>query len=370
MFADQRSAPTLTILTDSFDPDHLFGGVATAIVVGTFAARRLNARLRLVTRNNVPDPAALGNILQAHQVQWDGPTDFLHMPPGDQKPLSLGDKDLILTTSWWTTRATLGSVNAARILYLLQEDERMFYPFGDLRLRCAETLLEQELRILVNTRQLFDHLADGPDPLPRLRERGHWFQPAFPSFHRPKTMQGPRKGKQNFFFYARPNNDRNLYWRGLEAINAAMRVGVLAADEWNIHFVGHELPEMELPGGVRPSIWARLSWAEYAELVSKMDLGLCLMDTPHPSYPPIDLAASGAVVVTNIHGSKTSLDGWSRNIIAAPPNVAALGDALRDGVKLSCDAAQRFANCAADHIARDWEPELRPVIERLLASQG
>ena len=133
--------------------------------------------------------------------------------------------------------------------------------------------------------------------------------------------QAAGKGKQNFFFYARPNNDRNLYWRGLEVINAAMREGVLAPDQWNFHFVGRELPDMELPGGVRPTVWARLPWSEYAELVSRMDLGLCLMDTPHPSYPPLDLAASGAVVVTNTHGSKKSLEQWSRNIIAAPPSV-------------------------------------------------
>ena len=61
---------------------------------------------------------------------------------------------------------------------------------------------------------------------------------------------------------------------------------------------------MELPGGVRPTVWSKLPWSKYAELVSTMDLGLCLMDTPHPSYPPLDLAAAGAVVVTNTHGSK------------------------------------------------------------------
>jgi hypothetical protein len=188
VFADHRSAPTLTILTDSVDPDHLFGGVATAMVVGAFIARRLNARLRLATRNVAPDPSALGNILQAHRVDWDGPTDFLHMPPGDQTPLSLGDEDLILTTSWWTTRATLGSVNAARILYLLQEDERMFYPLGDSRLRCTETLSEPDLRILVNTRQLFDHLAAATIRCPGCVNVATGFSRPF----RPSTAPAPR----------------------------------------------------------------------------------------------------------------------------------------------------------------------------------
>jgi hypothetical protein len=358
----------LTILTDSVDANHLFGGVGTALVVGVIAARCMDARLRLVTRHTAPDPAALGEILRANRVNWGGATDFVHMPVGDARPLPLGDGDIVLTTSWWSTRAALGSVNASRVLYLLQEDERMFYPYGDSRLRCTETLFEPDLRVLVNTRLLFDHLADGPEPLPRLRERGHWFEPAFPAFPRPANVMA-RTGNQNFFFYARPGNDRNLYWRGLEVIDAVMREGVLRPNEWNIHFVGRELADMELPGNVRSTVWAKLPWSKYAELVSQMDLGLCLMDTPHPSYPPLDLAASGAAVVTNTHGSKTSLAGWSRNIIAAPPSVAALTDALREGVQLARDTTRRFANCAADHIHRDWEAGLHPVLDRLLTAK-
>jgi SAM-dependent methyltransferase len=370
IFVDQTAPPMLTVLTDSVDPDRLFGEVATAMVVGVFAARRLKAGLRLVTRDVAPDPGALGGILRAHHVDWDGPTDFVHLAPGDQRPVPLGDKDIFLATSWRSTRAALGSVNPARIWYLIQEDERMFYPHGDLRLRCSELLSEPGLQALVSTRELFDHLANGPEPLLHLREHGLWFNPAFPPFPRPNGPSPPTKGKQNFFFYAWPNNDRTPYWRGLEALHAAMREGVLASDQWNIHFVGRELPSMELPGGVRPCVWPRLAWSEYVELVSMMDLGLCLMDTPHSYYPPLDLAAAGVVVVTNTHGSYKSLEEWSRNIIAAPPSVPALVAALRDGVKLSRDPEQRLTNCATDNIPREWDAELESVIERLLGGGG
>ena len=100
-----------------------------------------------------------------------------------------------------------------------------------------------------------------------------------------------------------------------------------------------------------------------------MDLGLCLMDTPHPSYPPLDLAAAGAVVVTNTHGSKQSLQNWSNNIIAAPPTIWALVDALRRGVMLSRDTEQRAANFASNNISRDWEFTLLPALERALPNK-
>jgi SAM-dependent methyltransferase len=370
VFADRGATPTMTIVADSVDANHLLGGVDTALVIGTLLARRMDARLRLVTRHNAPDPGALGDILQAHRVEWNGAVDFVHVPAGGDRPLSLGDQDIILTTSWTSTRAVLGSVSATRVLCLLEEDERMFYPYGDdHRLRCTETLAESALRVLVNTRLLFDFLADGPDPLPHLRERGHWFEPAFPAFRRSEAGP-PQEGKRNFFFYARPDNDQNLYWRGLEVIEAAMREGVLAPSEWIIHFIGDELADIELPGGVHPIVLAKLPYSKYAELVSRMDLGLCLMDTPHLSYSALDLASSGAVVITKTHGPKTSLEQWSRNIIAAPPSVAALVDALRRGVLLARDAHQREMNCAADHIPRDWEAQLKPTFDWLLAGRG
>jgi len=372
VFTDPHAPPTLTIVTDSIAPESVFGGVGTAMVIGAVAARRIGARLRVATRHVPPDPAALGHVLKANRIKWEGATDFVYTPLNGDRPLALGDADIVLTTSWWTTRSALGSIDPSRILYLLQEDERMFYPFGDERLRCAETLSEPALRTLVNTKMLFDHLAGGPDAIPGLGSRSDWFEPAFPAIPEPDPQKTARAGKSNFFFYARPSNPRNLYWRGLEVIDSAMCLGVLAPEEWSFHFVGGRLPDIELPGGVRPIISSVLPWADYAKLVSEMDLGLCLMDTPHPSYPPLDLAAAGAVVVTNTHGSKQSLQNWSRNIIAAPPTVSALVDALRRGVALSKDAKQRAANFGSNTISRDWESTLSPVLERILdkVSQG
>jgi hypothetical protein len=366
VFTDPRAPRTLTLLTDSIAPESVFGGVGTAVVVGTVAARRMGARLRLATRHVPPDPAVFGHVLKANRLKWEGAADFVYIPLDGDRPLAVGDGDVLLTTSWWTTRSALGSVSASHILYLLQEDERMFYPFGDERLRCAETLSEPGVRTLINTKMLFDHLVGGPNAVPGLRTRSDWFEPAFPAIPEPGTREAPRVGKSNFFFYARPNNQRNLYWRGLEVIDSAMRSGILAPEEWNFHFVGGKLPDIELPGSVRPVVYAVLPWRDYARLVSKMDLGLCLMDTPHPSYPPLDLAAAGAVAVTNSHGSKESLENWSRNIIAAPPSVSQLVEALRQGVVLSRDTEQRAANFVLNNISRDWERTLLPVLERVL----
>ena len=88
-----------------------------------------------------------------------------------------------------------------------------------------------------------------------------------------------------------------------------------------------------------------------------------------PFVPPLDLAAAGAVVVTNTHGSKVSLHSWPNNIIAAPPTVSALVDALRRGVMLSRDMEQRAANFASNNISRDWELTLLPALQQALPNK-
>ncbi len=365
-YAAPHDAPRITIVTDSINAGSLYGGVGTALILAALLAQRLGAGLRLVTRTEPPDAANIAAVLAVHGIAWDGNVELLHAPPGPGgRDVPVGPRDLFLTTSWWTTWATRRAVNPARIAYLLQEDERGFYPLGDDHLRCTETLSDPGLLYIVNSGLLMRHLqADGLAP------GGVAFEPAFPAaaYHRELRPAGSPRG---FFFYARPHNPRNLYWRGLEAVGAAIEEGVLDPAAWDFHFVGKAAQDMRLPGGVRPRLVHNLPWADYAGLVRRMDLGLSLMDTPHPSYPPLDLAASGAVVVTNRFGAKTSLEGYSRNILTAEPTVAGLVDGLRRAVALAMDEPARAANYAGNGLLRDWNVAFAPVLDRLAhRSQG
>jgi hypothetical protein len=364
-YAAPHDAPRVTVVTDSINAGSLYGGVGTALVLAALLARRLGAGLRLVTRTEPPDAANIGAVLGVHGIPWDGNVDLLHAPPGpDARDVPVGPRDVFLTTSWWTTWATRRGVSPARIAYLLQEDERGFYPLGDDHLRCTETLTDPALLYVVNAGLLLDHLrAEGLAP------GAVAFEPAFPlaAYHpEARDEDAPRR----FFFYARPHNPRNLYWRGLEALGAAIEEGVLDPASWTVHLVGHGAQDLVLPRGVRPELVHGLPWADYAGLVRRMDLGLSLMDTPHPSYPPLDLAACGAVVVTNRFGGKAALDQYSANILVAEPTVPGLVEGLRRGAALALDGPARAANYARNGLQRDWETALAPALDRLAARFG
>lgn len=356
----------LTVVTDSVGKSSLFGGVGTALVLGTLLANRMGASLRLATRTELPDPAALGRVLAAAGIELEQPLETVYAPVNGGRDLAVSDRDCFLSTSWWTTRGLLGSVRRNRIGYILQEDERMFYPFNDERLRCQQTLAEPGVFVAVNTRLLHRHLTAGPHAVPGLAARSVAFEPAFPGSLRPAPPRR-RGGRRQLFFYARPQHPRNLFVTGLDALVTAIDRGVFTAREWDIHLVGRDMPDLEFPGGIQPSRVTGLSWSDYNTLVAQMDAGFTLMDTPHPSYPPLDLAAAGAAVLTNRHGIKTDLTAYSANILMADTDRESLVAGLERLAERACDDGARAAARAADGICRDWAVALEETVVRMMA---
>lgn len=365
-FPIPSAGPRLSIITDSVGSASLFGGVGTALVLSALLANRMGATLRLITRNDPPDTSAVGRVLTANGVTLETPLEAVFAPTQGGREIPISDDDFFLSTSWWTTRTLISSVRRDRLAYLLQEDERMFYPHGDDRIRCGQTMCEPGLAVVVNSQLLFEHLANGPEPIPDLAERGDWFEPAFPAAGR-TVAQPDASGRRKLFFYARPNNLRNLFNTGLEAISDAIASGTLHPAEWDIHLVGKDVPDLLFPRGVRPRRIENLNWNEYHALVASMDAGIVLMDTPHPSYPPLDLAAHGAAVLTNVHGLKADLSCYSRNILLEQPDMPSLARGIGTLVALARDPATRSANLRADQICRDWTVSLAGVVERLAA---
>jgi hypothetical protein len=352
----------VSMVTDSINSGSLYGGVSTAIIFSALFSKRLGANLRIITRNEPPDGQNVSKVFQVHGVDWKNNVQFAWAREGEQ--IDVGDKDLFVTTSWWSTWSIRGSIPAEQIFYLLQEDERLFYGMGDDYLRCREMISDCGIQFVVNSRLLFEHLAD--EGFSNIAENGVWFEPAFSdtTYYRVDRGKAP---KMTFLFYARPNNQRNLYFRGVEAISGAIERGILDPHQWEIHFVGKDLSEFLLPGDIKPILSENLALPDYAALIRRTDLGLSLMYTPHPSYPPLDLAACGAVAVTNRYGRKTSLAQYSNNILCVGDDIDSLVNGIADGVALAKDREQRKSNYQRSGLGRDWVKAFEPVLQRFAA---
>ena len=363
-YSKQNLEKRINLITDSINSSSLFGGVITAIIYTFFLAKKNNAVVRIITRTEFAEEYRIKDILDHYEIKFDNDISFIFAHVLDiNKEIDVVDGDYFVTTSWWTTYSTMQSIQNNKILYLLQEDERMFYPYGDDRLLCAETLANSEIKFIINSKLLYDHLLS--TGLSNISSKGCYFEPAFDAknYFWDKNKNNEKK---KLFFYARPNNTRNLFYRGANVIQLAVNRGIIDLNIWDIYFVGKDLPkELELDNSYKIKVVTDLTYTQYGDFVRQVDLGLCLMYTPHPSYPPLDLAASGAVVVTNICGNKHDLKIYSDNIISVGMDVESLLVGLQDGVQLVNNQQQRETNYKNNKLLTNWEQSFADVLEQL-----
>ena len=312
-----NSAPRLTLVTDSLSDGSFFGGVATALILATELARASGRSLRIVTRHAFPKVENYHSLLELHGLARPGSLELWtdhDWRRADHFRLDVSPDDVFLTTSWWTTRAVRASGYAGRVFYVLQECETMFYPHGEEHLAATRVLQDPSLLFMINTRLLAEYFAGaGYD---NIAARAAVFEPAFPDrCYLPGPGSFAAKDRYRLFFYARPHHPRNLFYTGLQLLNEAVRSGMLDTDEVEICLAGAPLEPIKFANGYEPRLLGKLDLQGYLRLLGTVDLGVSLMYTPHPSYPPLEVVASGGVGLTNGFANKARLDAYSRNIV-------------------------------------------------------
>jgi hypothetical protein len=174
-FSASKTQRRVSLVTDSISQDSLINGLGAAIIFSVLLAKNWNCPLRIITRKQKPEAGNVKDILLANNISWKNNIEFLFARlDDDHAHVDLSREDVFVTTSWSTTWSALQSIRNDKIIYLLQEDERMLYPEGDEKQRCREVMANPEINILVNSHSLYRRLlADG---FGRLQERGQWFE--------------------------------------------------------------------------------------------------------------------------------------------------------------------------------------------------
>jgi len=356
--------PRISLVTDSINQGSLFGGVGTSLIFALLLAEDKGARLRIITRTEIVNSDAIFKFLSLYGYYLNNEIEFSFCPASkESKGVDVFDDEIFITTSWWTTGSTVSSVPLSRVIYLLQEDERMFYNHGVEHLRCAQFMNLGDLVTIVNTKILYQHLVNSG--LSRLLQHGWSFEPSFPSsvYYPRSKIEGRKK---QFAFYARPGHPRNLYEFGVDLIRKAVDLGVINLLDWDIIFVGCNSTHIAFNDGrYQPKVYNDLSWEDYATLAGSVDLALCLMYTPHPSYPPMDFAASGAVVVTNRYGVKTDLSSYSGNILCGDLTIDSMLDTVANGIQLALDEEERTSRFVSSKLSTDWRQSFADTLSRL-----
>ena len=258
---------------------------------------------------------------------------------GTERPLPVAPGDVFMAT-WWPTayvaREAMRHARAQEFVYLIQDFEPGFYPWST-NYALAEATYSFPCRAIFNEHLLRAHFAAsrigrfdaGASPAlatafdPSV-DRARFSRDAYPA-------DAGRRAKRRLLLYARPKIERNLFTLSLRSLRAAVQTGAFDGEDWEFVATGADIPELALSRRhvLRPAGW--LGYPEYARLISQSDLLLSLMLSPHTSYPPIEMAAAGNLVVTNTMGAKTAeaLRSISPRLIGVAPTEVSLVEALR-----------------------------------------
>ncbi len=268
-------------------------GTQNTIVLDNFFGRAVPDSIPDQIRQHFPD-------MNFQFVVLDREGDVSSLPQADAGFCSL-----------WVTAYTLARYNKCHTkFYIMQDYEPMFYPGGTISL-----MIEQTYRLG------FFFLSNTEGVASKFRQYSDWgmaFTPGVDTelFH-PSGEEAKTSGPYQIVFYGRPNNDRNSFLLGSEALRLVKRQ---MGDNVRILSVGMTFPILRYElHGVMEHLGLLSSMEEVANLYRSSDLALSLMATPHPSYQPLEYMASGCPAVTNINELNNWLYRDGENIILSEP---------------------------------------------------
>jgi glycosyltransferase involved in cell wall biosynthesis len=250
--------------------------------------------------------------------------------------------------TFWKSAYVVAERNGEANYYFIQDYEPAFYRAGSLY-GLAENSYRLGLRPIVNTPGLLEFIhklhngSDGVSFIPTVDR----------DFFHPATGGPPGNQPIQIVFYGRPNQHRNGFDLGTQALAEVKRafgsrVNIVSAGaDWNPRQFGLQ-DVLENRGRLS-------SLSEVAALYRDSHIGLCLMFSKHPSYQPFEMIASGCVVVTNENEASSWFFRNEENCLLSPPTVPELSTVLMRLVS-DCDLWARIRSSAVQSLSvQSWD---------------
>ncbi|MBB3542446.1 glycosyltransferase [Rhizobium sp. BK399] len=337
--------PRLNLLVPALSNQHVFGGIATALnFFSRLAGDDRDVRIILTdeTRfkhDNNPDFSSW-RILSLSDEDQGG---RVVVPAGNRagETLAVREHDYFVATSWWTAllldkiirdkKELWRQADVDRFVYIVQDYEPGFYAWSS-RYALAESSYHFAERCIAvfNTSILSEFFIRNGYKF----GRSFVFEPVLHSKLRPYQATFSDVPKERIILcYGRPTVSRNAF----EIVALALKEAASRRDlsKWQLLSVGEAHASLDLARDVRLKSLGKLSIDEYGKLLQKSYAGISLMISPHPSYPPLEMAAFGIKAITNNYENK-SLARLSDNIVA-PPVLS-----VRDIADTLCDLIDKY----------------------------
>jgi hypothetical protein len=330
-----------------------FGGTDTAMrFFNTIRSRYKRSRILVVQGEDSQFDPAQWPGFELESRNPDAPHTFGYLQQPGFRPSVYNECDHFIATHWTTAHYIIllrealersGAPPKVPFIYLIQDFEPGFYAWSSRYLFAAATYTKPEQTIAAfNTQLLKDYFEAQGYAFPA----SYVFEPRLnPKLASYQSRLLTHKKRRLILIYGRPSTPRNAFELVVETL-FAFAESYKDAARWEILSLGESHETVSLPNGLSIKTEGKVTLDRYAQHLLDASVGLALMVSPHPSYPPLEMAEFGVRVITNRFANK-DLSGRTKNIVSmADARPTALAKALAD----ACDAFEAGA------IERDTRP--------------
>jgi glycosyltransferase involved in cell wall biosynthesis len=286
-----------------------YGGIYTIFRFANYFTEKKGLRNRLVLYDNpyIAEAELREKIRETFPVLAEEEIYIYKGPDVNVIPYA----DVSIATLWTSAYQLMKFKNTLGKFYFIQDYEPLFYPAGSYY-ALSEATYRFGFHGIVNTPGLYDFVKS------TYGMKAEYFVPAVDRhifFPKENSLAGAEKIK--LFLYGRPHHERNAFEL---AIATAKKIKSLLKDKIEIVSAGSEW-DTEAYGvkGIVTNL-GLLSYEETVELYRSCNYGLIFMFTKHPSYIPMELMASGSIVITNYNQANTWLLKDRINCVVVEPS--------------------------------------------------
>ena len=306
---DTTDRPRFTLVIPSILRRNVFGGVATGIEIYCRLAsilqsdNSLDLRVLLTSPEDLEPDNAFAEISRQNEMNPDQVEIVPRVYRGSD--VQVRAKELFMPFNW-TCASNLRMLlkqqvevfggRARPFVYPIQEYEPCFYPFSSDQLLAREVYdSDWPIHAVVNSSQLATWLS----MLGHEFTQTHVFEPQMSKTLRPYLAKAAGKArKRRILLYGRPLEDRNCFPILREALQLWANI-YPEHKNWEVVSAGTPHPPIRIGEGHKATSVGKLSLDDYASMLSETAIGVSLMASPHPSYPPLEMAHFGIRTITN-----------------------------------------------------------------------
>jgi len=317
----------LNLVLPSLSATDAIGGVHTALdliqSLGVSLRKALPLDIRfIVDLPPSPDDNLIWN-LAGFKNNGSGTTEIF-CPYDNGYCVPTRRADIFMTFNWWTNinirpvlreQAQFYSAPQYPRLYLIQDYEPQFYSFSAAHLYSLSAYgPEKEVWGVFNSSFLRDYFQAQGNRV----AQSFIFEPKLPGAMKPYWKAKADVTKEKIVLvYARPSVERNCY-SIIQASLERLFERYPSLQSWRVLSVGSTHPKINLGNNRAVECLGKLSLVDYAKILQKSAVGLSLMASPHPSYPPLEMAHFGLLTITNSYANK--------DLSVCHPNISSLSD--------------------------------------------